>query len=62
MTRVAVVTRWAIGNVLVASFRTTAIFQTEPGTDMLLGIRLPVNWEGPEMISTSLPPVARPRQ
>ena len=62
MTRDDVVMRWLAGVVLVALGATTAIFQTDPGTDMLLGMRLPVNSDGPEMMRTSLPPVARPRQ
>ena len=62
MTRAEVVMRWLAGVVLVAFGTTTAIFQTEPGTDMLLGMRFPVNSEGPEMIRTSFPPAASPRQ
>ena len=62
MTREAVVMRSLAGSVLAALGTTTAIFQTEPGTDMLLGMRSPLNCEGPEMMSTSFPPLAKVRQ
>ena len=39
----------------------TMIFHTDPGTDIWLEIRFPVNWAGPQMIRISSPSDAKPR-
>ena len=62
MTRQLVLILWFAGVVLVALGMTTAIFHTDPGIDIWLLIRPPVNSEGPQMIRTSLPPAANVRQ
>ena len=62
MTRAPVVTLWLAGVALVAFGISTAIFHTEPGTDIWLPSREPVNCAGPEMTSTSSPSAAMDRQ